>query len=183
MESALLYTFSTISQTLATAFALLAAIVLYRFQTLENGLPKDMEALANAIGDGTPRILELRKLQHQGKYAEFKQLFDELVVVRYQRPTVADAVSAAGNDILARYEHVCSAVTTTRELRKRLFNSLYLTVVTIAFSTIVLPFSHLLATDCGYLAVATVTVGVAMCVACLFNYVWLIKGMFLESSE
>jgi hypothetical protein len=35
MENALLYTFSTIAQALGGAFALLAAFVLYRFQSLD----------------------------------------------------------------------------------------------------------------------------------------------------
>ena len=183
MESALLYSFSTISQTLATAFALLAAMVLYRFQTLENGLPKDLEALTNAIGDGTPKIELLRKLQHRGDYGKFKALFDELIIPRQARENVKDAVGSLGNDITARYEHVSSTVLATRELRRRLFRSLHITLATIAFSTIVIPFSHLLATYCASLGVVILTVGVAMCVMCLFNYVWLIRSMFLESSD
>lgn len=49
MSNALYYTFSTIAQTLAGAMALLAAFLLYRLQTLNQGMYEDAERISVAL--------------------------------------------------------------------------------------------------------------------------------------
>lgn len=181
MDPGLLYAFfGTISGTLATAFALLAAIVLYRFQSLDTGLPNALDGLANAIGDGTPKIELLRKLQHRGDVERFVELFKERVTVRTGRSTVEDAVGSLGTTISAQYEYLCSLVRTKRQLRRRLLRSLLLTVCTIVFCVGAIPFSDLVS-NCVCLAVILIAAGFALFLACLSQYVWLIWGMFAEA--
>jgi hypothetical protein len=58
MENALLYTFTTIAQALGGTFALLAAFVLYRFQTLNDVMALDAAELVHIVShDGTKKDL------------------------------------------------------------------------------------------------------------------------------
>ena len=54
METALYYTFSTVSQTLAGAITLLGAFVLYRFQLLDRDINESVDDIRTHVG-GEPR--------------------------------------------------------------------------------------------------------------------------------
>ena len=68
-ENALYYTFSTISQTLAGAIALLSAFVLYRLSTLNEEMGFNGGVLAEAINTD-----EARTLNGEGRYQELLAL-------------------------------------------------------------------------------------------------------------
>jgi len=180
MENSILYTFSTISQTLATAFALLAAIVLYRFQTLDGGISLATSELLNAVSgttvSGKDPTLDLRIYQRSGDLARFLDLFRQMATEKAGPGT--DPYRSLGDGVYAYYRHVDVVLSLTRTLRKRLFNSLYATVATIAYSTLVIPFSHALAERHDCLASLFLMVVEAMFIGCLCVYVRLIYGMF-----
>ena len=77
MENALLYTFSTIPQTLGAAFAVLAAFVLYRFQAGSAALS---ELTRQAIEQlpGEPTREKAYAMLSEGKQSEFLQLVKSL---------------------------------------------------------------------------------------------------------
>ena len=70
MESALLYTFSTIAQALGEPFALLAAFVLYRFQTLNTLLWDDSAQVRGGLARAGGSLEAYDKLRTEGQFRE-----------------------------------------------------------------------------------------------------------------
>jgi hypothetical protein len=79
MENALLYTFSTIAQALGGMFALLAAFVLFRFQSLEAEMISDSDRLQNAFtSDQLSQYNEFRgERQYRAAWNMVKAVADE----------------------------------------------------------------------------------------------------------
>jgi hypothetical protein len=79
MENALLYTFSTMAQALGGMFALLAAFVLFRFQSLEAEMISDSDRLQNAFSnDQLTQFNELRgERQYRAAWNMVKAVADE----------------------------------------------------------------------------------------------------------
>jgi hypothetical protein len=69
MENALLYTFTTIAQALGGTFALLAAFVLYRFQTLNGLMTLDAGELQFGVDDETKKSLHTQ-LTNEARFLE-----------------------------------------------------------------------------------------------------------------
>jgi hypothetical protein len=70
MENALLYTFSTIAQTLGGAIALLSAFVLYRFQSLDAAIAKDANELRTRLSASGGSPAEHDRLEAEGNYQQ-----------------------------------------------------------------------------------------------------------------
>ena len=68
MENALLYTFSTIAQALGGAFALLAAFVLYRFQSIGPMMTHDSAQIRGDLSRGGAGFASYDSFLVQGKY-------------------------------------------------------------------------------------------------------------------
>jgi hypothetical protein len=88
MENALLYTFSTIAQALGGMFALLAAFVLFRFQSLEAEMISDSDRLQNAFGpDRLSKYNELRgERQYRDAWDMVKAVADEAKLREHHLP-------------------------------------------------------------------------------------------------
>ena len=86
MDQGLLYEFSTIAQALGGAFALLAAFVLYRFQSLSASMSQDSKGLwspfAQALAAAALRdlgdLLWYEELRIRGQFAELVRRIEEI---------------------------------------------------------------------------------------------------------
>lgn len=82
MESAILYTFSTIVQALAGAFALVGAFVLYRLAAYDTAMWDDSGTLLNGVMGSR----ELGMLRGRRDYAGFLELLDKVLATRRAGP-------------------------------------------------------------------------------------------------
>lgn len=161
MENALFYTFSTIAQTLATAFALLGAFVLFRIQqiaaTLENTSRVVMQPyLPNE---------EARRLQTEGRFKELEAMLKGQVP---QRRDLTDTHS-----FKAAYNAMTNHIKVELQLRLLFVTALILTVIVIAGAVLVLAATPYIAIS-RVISNVVFVVGIVAFLSCLTLYAILI---------
>jgi hypothetical protein len=158
VENALFYTFSTISQTLAGAIALLGAFVLYRLQTLNAGLQQNA-AIARTHIRGNPN--QMMDYELQGRYDEVLQV---CLQANQETPVEFTAARSQLAELLAR-----------RTSLYRSFRwSLLLTVSLVWVSVALLAFTPRIAST-GY-AEVVLALGTIWFLSCLGAYSALLVG-------
>jgi hypothetical protein len=101
LENTFFYTFSTISQTLAGAIALLAGFVLYRLQMLNNDIGNLGERLADWVDGIIQRKsneLPGKALFLEGKYSDLLELANQVTIPQnyYRAKTERERLGAWG---------------------------------------------------------------------------------------
>ncbi len=133
MENAILYTFSTIAQALGGAFALLAAFVLYRFQSLGPMIAFDSAQVRGELSRGGANFEVYDTLLVQGKYA---QLIDEIDAIRKR---TQPKISASVEELILRMKGNARLQTTlTMAFRRAAFT----TGAVMFYSVAAIPFAH-----------------------------------------
>ena len=161
MDSALFYTFSTIAQTLGTAFALLAAFVLYRLQQVTTVIESASRVfiIPYLPNEGA------RRLRAQGAYQEMHALLSSLEPTQVEF-TKKHSFSAARSALVGGIE-------LQRRLKQLLRASLALSVLVIFGAVAVLPFAPAIAASEGT-AWITLAIGLLAFGVCLGLYAFLI---------
>jgi hypothetical protein len=172
VENTFFYTFSTISQTLAGAIALLAGFVLYRLQLLNADIGSLAERLAgwvDGVVDRKSDEMPGNDLFLEGKYAELLVLANKARIPEgnyYRAKTERERLGAL-------LGHKTSFV-------RRFYISLYLTAGLITASVLILTNAPCLSTACW---ASWVLVGGALWFAgCILSYMWLLHSVFGEKS-
>ncbi len=170
MENTFFYTFSTISQTLAGAIALLAGFVLYRLQLLNTDIGNLAERLAgwvDLIIQHKSDELPGHALFLEGKYSQLLELANQATIPQgnyYPAKTERERLGAL-------LSHKASFV-------RHFYISLYLTAGLIAVSIFALIKTPCLSATCW---ASWVLAGAALWFAgCILSYVWLLHTVFRE---
>jgi hypothetical protein len=180
VESGLLYTFSTIAQALGGAFALLAAFVLYRFQSLDKSMWEDSQHLKNLWPN--PDHTRIDALRVQSKYAEINRDLERVLKQRRQdgRPTTLNPEQPMQ---LKRFQ---ASVRLHQGIKRALWAALLATFIVMAGSVAAIPHAHEWAVS-PCLARFWMGGGVVGFVLCLILYLVLIwaalRGPPLTKSE
>lgn len=163
METTLYYTFSTISQTLAGAVALLAGFVLYRFQAL------------NAEMDTSAKLVFTSAIGHVRDQMNRAMLGGDLVKVLELASTAhrEDFVGIGEGEIGGIQERLRFVLARRQEIYDRMIQSLFVTMALVGFSVLVLSTTPNL--DRWGWGGWTLVVGVLWCWACLGSYVRVLK--------
>jgi hypothetical protein len=163
METALYYTFSTVSQTLAGAIALLGAFVLYRLQMLSTDINDSADYIGRHVPDGgARRNIEVAVWQGQldqvSKLAEngFPVIGDMPVQVRASIDKLGDALK------LRESIHYWFTI------------SLGLTIGLIGMSVVVLSVTPLLVRS-ACISILVLAIGILWFLSCLGSYVAILK--------
>ena len=157
MENALYYTFSTIAQALAAAFALLGAFVLVRLQQVA---ATSSASAAVVIRPYLPNE-EARRLLACGKLAELSTF---LATQQHQRPgAIGSHAYAAASDALAKN------LALRKSMLSRLLRAMVVTAVVITSAVVVLAVTPLIAPFAGF-SWLTLIVGIAGLVVSLVFY-------------
>jgi hypothetical protein len=170
MENTFFYTFSTISQTLAGAIALLAAFVLYRLQSLNANIDSIAERLTSwveMICQQEPRQVDgmnVRQLHGREQYRELHLLSNRIKVPEnfYQADLERERLP-----ILLRSKD---------SLLRRFACALCLTVGLIIFSVFALTVTPCMAVSSK--APMILTGAVVWFIVCMATYVWLLWNAF-----
>jgi hypothetical protein len=162
MENALLYTFSTIAQTLGGAIALLSAFVLYRFQSLDSIFEKEAKVLRTDFA------------MRNGNVAEFDQLES---VGDYQR--ILEIVKAQGERLLSipAFKRLKHGIHQKAKITDAFMAAVSSTGAGMMLSIIVLPVTHIVVARplaCDFLLL----VGVLIFGVCIWMY-WLVVSVAL----
>jgi hypothetical protein len=161
VENALFYTFSTISQTLAGAIALLGAFVLYRLQTLNAGLQQNAAIARTHIRGNSNQHSLMMDYELQGRYDEVLQV---CLQANQETPVEFTAARSQLAELLAR-----------RTSLYRSFRwSLLLTVSLVGVSVALLAFTPRIAST-GY-AEVVLALGTIWFLSCLWAYSALLVG-------
>lgn len=171
MEYALLYTFSTIPQTLAAALGVLAAFVLYRLQSDSNTLWQDAHELVNQFGAGqwaaAAPELTLGDLMGEQRY--------EMLLAELKRSYAEHEPPAAGTVRYLTYARLKVNLKARREILAALKLAFWATAAVILLSVPMLSFAHILS-NCTALASATLALGAVSVAGCLWLYWRLISA-------
>src|ERR1044072_7524834 len=166
MDNALYYTFSTIAQTFASAIALLAAFVLYRFQILSSALETHANDLRKQYSEESDLVLSNSFV--------VKGDFDGFVDYLTKHP-----IDVTGSDVTDAYivtslSQLQRLLRLQKSLLRRLYFSVALTAILITVSIFVLMVTPTLALhpDVRSFAFMIALVWVA---GCLVSYVFLIR--------
>jgi len=165
MENTLYYTFSTIAQTLAGAIALLGAFILYRLQSLNNGLDDHAKFIRKLYLEDVDLIF-LNSFIVKGEYNKF---------LEYTRGKPADAGTLEEHSYITEVQaKIEELLVFKRSLIRSFTVSLVLTVSLIAVSVMLLSVTPSISSRAelrsSCLALATVWF-----VACLISYVALLR--------
>jgi hypothetical protein len=160
MDTALYYTLSTISQTLAAGFAVLAAFVLYRLQSMEYELSKSNEVFS--------RFHDYISLKEIWRYI-LEEDYDVLDKRMREIEKECNISFYSPDTLKPPFEQVLFWwpiwKTTTLWLRV----ALAFTVVDIAICFSALPFVPLMATNsCVYISVLAIAVVIGICAVLLY---------------
>jgi hypothetical protein len=159
MENALLYTFSTIAQTLGGAIALLSAFVLYRFQSLDDALDRDTKTLRDGF------------TAHGGKASSYEELEAERQYLKILELLKTEA--AHGNTysvpIFKRLKH---GIERKKRITDAFMAALLCTGTGMMLSILMLPITHVLVARPAA-AVLVLLAGVVIFTACIWIY-WLV---------
>lgn len=161
---ALLYTFSTIAQALGGMFALLAAFVLFRFQSLEAEMISDSDRLQNAISkDQLSHYSELRaERQRRAAWNMVKASADEAKARKEHQPYGATAG-------LEHYDRWKKNIARHERISRWLLAAAVLTGNVIVASVAMIPFAQLLR-DHPVGAWTVLVIGVTSFAACVVLY-------------
>ena len=177
MESALLYTFSTIAQALGGAIALLAAFVLYRLQSLDKLMWECSGDLREAYPAGTQQI------QHDQMRAmgQWRQILIDVQVQadesrRHRLP------SPYGPKGMAPYTRLATSFMTSQGISRQFKTAAWATALEMVLSVAVLPFAHLLIEWPVLSWTVLIGVGVIGFSWCLWTY-WRVVSVVLGFSE
>jgi hypothetical protein len=176
MENALLYTLTTIAQSVAAAFGLLAAFVLFRLQSLDQGLWQDTSDL---IGDyfNEDEKARLQTLRSQKQYGPFLEALATALVRwrQYMATQGVPEVQTPWSDGDTRIGNVRWSVEASRIIKRRLWQALWPTVVTVFCTTAAIPTAHLICQSAP-LSWFSLAIALAMFLVCLGMYVSLIAA-------
>ena len=161
IANALFYTFSTISQTLAGAIALLGAFVLYRLQSLTQKIDEESDNIASrytvtAAGQNVSHRQAIRGLHDEQRYREVLAF-----VTSTPPPPDIDQATRERTNLLRHLNH--------KDALLKVFRiSLYLTVGLIVVSVGALALAPaLMDSSC---AIASLVVAVAWFTVCMVSY-------------
>jgi hypothetical protein len=177
VEYALLYTFSTIPQTVGAAFGLLAAFVLYRLQWLDRELWEQTNYL---VGDWLSQELkaELGALRSRRRYRKFQHALAGAIEEYRRRMARQNVVSedlTPWSDGKTRLENLEWAVAASEAVRTATWRALWPTALTIVCSTAAIPFAHVI---CGSFSLSWcfILIDLLLLTACLVTYMMLIRS-------
>lgn len=170
-DNELLYTFTTIAQSIAAAFGLLAAFVLYRLQSLDGAMSQDTLHFLSGGYFSKDEVAALESLRAQKRYGDVLKVWDN-ALVGYRKRNVADPTGPWG-DSDARRARIAWGVEAVQNARLQLQRTLWPTAVTVFYCTAAIPFVHMairyLVLSAGMLAIA-----LAVLALCLMMYLRLI---------
>jgi hypothetical protein len=170
MENALLYTFSTIAQALGGMFALLAAFVLYRFQSLGSMMDGDAKLLEDVYtGRGTEQDRH-HELRGQGRYREVYDNIEALVAT-----FPAGTRQRYGSHGKAPFDRLRRAVEIRENLQKWFILAAWLTGLTMIGSVALIPLAQVLRWR-YVVAVIVLAGGVLAFAGCIWVYWRLIRA-------
>jgi hypothetical protein len=178
VEYALLYTFSTIPQTLAAALGVLAAFVLYRLQSDSATLWQDAQELVNQFGAAqwaaaAPEVT-LGDLMGDQKY--------EMLLAELKRAYAERDAPAAGTTRYLAYVRFKSNLAARRRILSALKVAFWATAAVILLSVILLCTAHAFY-DCTDMARAALVLGFASVSACLWLYWLLIRAALWNPAD
>lgn len=164
MENGLLYTFTTIAQALAGAFALLSAFVLYRIQLLNASMSFD-SARMNNIWRTSEEVAHADALRIRSRYGELRRLINARMRV-HQREGTAGNLGAESPVRLASF---LNSVRLHHIIVIAFWAALVVTFVVMGGSVWAIPHAHEWAYD-RLLAQHWMNAGVVGFLICLFLY-------------
>jgi hypothetical protein len=170
MDTALYYTFSTISQTFAGAIALLGAFALYRLQQISSEIVELGDSSFSFYINNSKNKIDLENKRLKGQYRE---------VLDYIKSNPLDDLPEA----IERYLGKLDKLLIYKEKILTLFKvSLILTLGLILYSIVMLPFvpqivKHL----CPSAATISVTIAFILVICCLISYFLLIRKIVFTS--
>lgn len=170
-NNALLYTMTTVAESLGSAMALLAAFALYRLQSISNEMVADSSNVADAIGlRRTPPDRErLTLLASASDWEQFLALMSEL-----RRSLVQDSVDVA---VRARMDRLPISYRHRRQIVTALCVALALTAVVMTGAlTVLAAASHLPADSCLGAAPWAGVVGFVLCLVSYLVLIWFALG-------
>jgi hypothetical protein len=166
MENALLYTFSTIAQALGGAFALLAAFVLYRFQSLGPMMVHDSAEIRGCLSRGGGDLTLFDSMRLRGNWRGLVLVIDSIM------ETDEPGISSAEGELIFRMKMSLEL----QILLEQLFRfGAFMTAATMAYSVAAIPFAHLIYAV-SWLSWLMLVCGVAGFLACLHAYWNIIKA-------
>lgn len=172
MEYALLYTFSTIPQTLAAALGVLAAFVLYRLQSDSGTRWDDARELIGHVGNQLPPMIEgrpsLNDLLRSQRYEDFLAEVD-------WRTKATNAPPQPGSVAYLAYGRLQTNVAARQKILASLKVAFWVTAIVILLSVVVLCVAHEFA-ERSCVAIPTLFLGVLGLLICLGLYWRLVKA-------
>ena len=169
-ETTLYYMFSTIAQTLAGAFGILGVFAMYKLQSINDS--------RKGVGDAIIQSLHFQKDHLPEVHINYSQENWELFgksITKYMEeddngtPKLLRVYPMPKQRILM-YCLVLNVLTISHnEIKKQILSALKLTVITISFSLVVLPFSTAVAHYQSLTTVLTATV-IMLSIKCLLDY-------------
>jgi hypothetical protein len=169
-DTAVYYTFSTISQTLAGAIALLAAFVLYRLQSLNAEIHVSANHLRTFASGNTRHWMDIALLEGR----------DDKILTLAGAAEPGTFAGIGGEQIKASQTRLAAVRAHKGELSNRFWTALALTVPLVAFSVAVLSITPVLARPLQTIALA---VGVVWSWACLASYVFVVKSALADAAQ
>jgi uncharacterized membrane protein len=157
MENALLYTFSTIAQTLGGAIALLSAFVLYRFQSLDASMAKEAQELRPEFQMAGGNAAEYDRIESAGDYKELL----ESIKNRGERSFSVPAFKRLKHGVISK-----------RKVTDAFMAAVSFTGTTMMFSIIVLTITHILVAR-SIVSYFILAAGVILFGVCIWIY-WLV---------
>jgi hypothetical protein len=172
MEYALLYTFSTIAQALGGAFALLAAFVLYRFQSLDKILDGQIGNVRGILAAHQENNIQwFDTLRAQGKLRELLSEIENAVTrigVRAEQGQT-DSLHSGHLEILDRLR---ASVALRAHLATWFRRAAFTTGAVMLYSVAALPFAHFVYCS-DMVSSILLIVGIGGFSACLYMY-WVV---------
>jgi len=172
VEYALLYTFSTIPQTLAAALGVLAAFVLYRLQSDSSTQWQDAYTLVSQFGGDVPTQL-IKPQTNLGTLLgtqRFESLLRELEP-RYEK----GGWPATGSSQYLAYLRLKASIAPRRKILTALKWAFWATAAVILLSVLVLCIAHTFS-QCTWLGGVVLAIGVCSLAWCLWLYYGLIRA-------
>jgi hypothetical protein len=170
VENALLYTFSTVAQALGGMFALLAAFVLYRSQSLESMMGSDSRLLMTMWASSQSNEENLHhELAGQGR---FREVYENIKAAVADLPVTHTPYQPYGSHGQEPFNRLGRMIEVQENLTRYFIRAAWLTGATILGSVAAIPFAQIL--RCHHIIAAEVLfVGIAAFAACIWSY-WVV---------
>ena len=127
------YTFSTIAQSLASAFGFLVAVGLYRISAMETGMELEMNQVIDHVGDSN-EVNILRRMNECHYWDDMDRFVSQDAIDKLPSDTIKTLVSTSWRNFKRGREEVAV-------LKIALVSALRLTSITIASSVLLIPVS------------------------------------------